>query len=96
VKTKVRRKSLFADFIMVDPWEVEQRQYTRTLHVLNHIKNRLADMMAPKDDDKKPIEGTEATMAMPQVMLVCGADVLEAMADPGIWRPDLLEVRHLI
>lgn len=26
---------------MVDPWEVEQRQYTRTLHVLRHVEREL-------------------------------------------------------
>ena len=26
---------------MVDPWEVEKRQYTRTLHVLKHVESEL-------------------------------------------------------
>lgn len=29
----------------------------------------------------------------PRVLLVCGADVLHSMADPTLWRQDLLEVR---
>jgi len=29
----------------------------------------------------------------PRVVLVCGADVLHSMADPTLWRQDLLEVR---
>ena len=28
----------------------------------------------------------------PRVVLVCGADVLHSMADPTLWRQDLLEV----
>lgn len=28
----------------------------------------------------------------PRVLLVCGADVLHSMADPALWRQDLLEV----
>lgn len=32
----------------------------------------------------------------PRVVLVCGADVLHSMADPTLWRQDLLEVRGLL
>lgn len=66
-----------SEFIMVDPWEVEQRQYTRTLHVLKHVKERL------ERESSQPLRV--------RVMLVCGSDILEAMKDPEIWKPDLLE-----
>ena len=36
-----------SDFIMVDPWEVRQKQYTRTLHVLESIQSRLHVTLAP-------------------------------------------------
>eukprot|EP00887_Chlorella_sp_A99_P005479 scaffold1.g5479.t1 len=58
-----------SDSIMVDAWEVEQRQYTRTLY--------------------EP--GASCPPVLPRVMLVCGADVLNSMADPAMWRQDLLE-----
>ncbi|EFN52984.1 hypothetical protein CHLNCDRAFT_26277, partial [Chlorella variabilis] len=59
--------------IMVDSWEVEQRQYTRTLFVL-----------------QRPAAGA-CPPVTPRVLLVCGADVLHSMADPTMWRQDLLE-----
>ena len=31
---------------MVDPWEVEQRQYTRTLHVLQHVQQGLGALFS--------------------------------------------------
>jgi nicotinamide mononucleotide adenylyltransferase len=70
-----------SDFIMVDPWEIEQRQYTRTLHVLKHVKERL--------EEQQNVPANQVQVI--RVTLVCGSDILEAMQDPGIWKPDLLE-----
>lgn len=84
-----------SDSIMVDSWEVEQRQYTRTLHVLQHVQDELARQFqagygaTPVDED--PMSGGSCPPVVPRVMLVCGADVLESMADPAMWRQDLLE-----
>lgn len=79
---------------MVDPWEVEQKQYTRTLHVLQHMKRRLDALFDPESSEHGHIEGCSQSTAMsPRVMLVCGADVVQTMNDPTIWRQDYLEVK---
>lgn len=81
-----------SDSIMVDSWEVEQRQYTRTLFVLQRVEKELAALFnaghtpAPAE----PAAGA-CPPVTPRVLLVCGADVLHSMADPTMWRQDLLE-----
>lgn len=65
---------------MVDSWEVEREDgYTRTLYVLESIDQRL-----------KPIFAHDGVV-VPRTVLVCGGDVLESMAVPGVWDQSLLE-----
>lgn len=74
---------------MAHDWEVEQRRYTRTLPVLQHITRQLAALASENEQGV----GTVATAVPPRAVLVCGEDVLESMADASIWRQDYLEVR---
>ena len=92
-----------SDFIMADPWEVKQKQYTRTLHVLEAVERRLKDALGLKQSgEEKELTGTKTDAGSdkggllqmaetPRTMLVCGADVLQSMLNPSIWRQDLLE-----
>lgn len=74
-----------SDWLMVDSWEaLEQQDYTRTVVVLQSIKDRLQKALTHIN-----------TSANIQLMLVCGADVLLTMCDPTIWQQDLLEVGRL-
>lgn len=41
---------------------------------------------------QQPGAGASCPPVSPRVLLVCGADVLHSMADPTMWRQDLLEV----
>ena len=98
-----------SDFIMVDAWEVEQQQYTRTLRVLEHLEKRLCQLFQPTNTDDRntgttPSSTTEGeavsvfpkdcppTLLQPRTMLVCGADVVESMANESLWKQDLLEI----
>ena len=117
-----------SDFIMVDAWEVEQQQYTRTLYVLEHIEKHLCQLFStPNTGDITSSSGNNKSTNMsssstvsatskdqngvnvtgnknstvppgcppslePRTMLVCGADVVETMADASLWKQDLLEV----
>ena len=84
---------------MVDPWEVEQKEYTRTLFVLQHVHRRLKELFesnggaAGAAEPSAPPGGCPPVA--PRVVLVCGADVVESMTDPTIWRQDLLEVSRM-
>ncbi|PSC73874.1 nicotinamide mononucleotide adenylyltransferase [Micractinium conductrix] len=82
-----------SESIMVDPWEVEQRQYTRTLHVLQHVQQGLGALFSAGQapTPAEPGAGASCPPVSPRVLLVCGADVLHSMADPTMWRQDLLE-----
>jgi nicotinamide mononucleotide adenylyltransferase len=96
-----------SDHIMADPWEARQKRYVRTLHALEAVERRLAAACAAgapgawrgeldtgtsptpsKDDTQFAKQGCAAPA---RAVLVCGADVLASMADPAVWRPDLLE-----
>ena len=85
----------YEDFVMVDAWEVEQPQYTRTLHVLQHLKRRLMELFEGENNIQTIPQGCPPT-AEPRTVLVCGADVLQSMADASIWKQDLLEVYYLV
>jgi nicotinamide mononucleotide adenylyltransferase len=66
-----------SDWIEVDPWESEQKEYQTTLVVLDHFdhfvnKNR-------EESDRI------------QVKLLCGGDLLDSFNTPGIWAPEDIE-----
>lgn len=60
---------------MVDRWEAMQKGFQRTLTVLSRIRNALS-----KDG--------LADGGSPNVMLLCGSDLLESFSTPGEWIPD--------
>jgi hypothetical protein len=82
---------------MVDAWESQQTTYQRTYVVLEQIQRSLEQELgaipsaadgAGLEDDKNRGKAPQ----IPQVMLVCGADVLATMNDAKVWEPHLLEV----
>ena len=83
---------------MVDAWESQQTKYQRTYVVLEQIQRSLEQALAasPSAADAAGIEhGKGKAPQVPQVMLVCGADVLATMNDGKIWEPHLLEVSEI-
>eukprot|EP00250_Pteridium_aquilinum_P010091 c19150_g1_i1 orf=500-1198(+) len=66
-----------SSFIMVDPWEALQPTYQRTLKVLARVADALHDV--------------STAFGLIQVMLLCGADLLESFTVPGVWLPDQVE-----
>jgi nicotinamide mononucleotide adenylyltransferase len=71
---------------MVDSWEVERDGYTRTLYVLEAIDQRLKPIFAGENKNNNNND-----VVVPRTVLVCGGDVLESMAVPGVWDQSLLE-----
>lgn len=67
-------------WIMVDSWEAEQPHYQRTLAVLRNVESRLHQALDVQRGDSQA----------PRVMLLCGADMLESFATPGVWLEDQL------
>ena len=55
----------------VDPWESQQSGWNETVKVLTHLQQKV---------------GCESNGVKPQVKLLCGADLLESFATPGLWK----------
>jgi len=93
--------------IMADGWEIEQDQYVRSLYVLQSVEKRLHDAFNSNNKDSScdvnANDGIDAynrsatslspgfLQRPPKATLVCGSDVLHSMADPKLWRQDLLD-----
>lgn len=71
-----------SSWLMVDPWEASQPDYTRTALVLEHFDEHLngAGGIALQDGTKKRIK----------IVLLAGGDLIESFGEPGVWsEPDL-------
>ena len=67
-----------SNWVMVDPWEAMQKEYTRTALVLDHIDhevNAVRDGIMTASGERKRI----------RVALLAGADLIETMSTPGVW-----------
>eukprot|EP00048_Salpingoeca_helianthica_P016709 m.233775 g.233775 ORF g.233775 m.233775 type:complete len:226 (+) comp19295_c0_seq1:116-793(+) len=57
------------DWVEVNSWEAEKPEWTRTISVLKHIDQHVKTKIDPDA----------------RAMLLCGADLLESFARPGLW-----------
>nr|XP_034909473.1 nicotinamide/nicotinic acid mononucleotide adenylyltransferase-like isoform X1 [Populus alba] len=64
-----------SDFIMVDPWEVNQSTFQRTLTILQRVEGSFTN-------------GNKMSRESIRVMLVCGSDLLQSFSIPGFWIRD--------
>ena len=70
-----------SSWLSVDGWEASQPEYVRTGVVLDELAKRLAGA---------PHQRPAGAASDAQVRLVCGADLLESMASPGVWTEESL------
>ncbi|KAM9299274.1 nicotinamide/nicotinic acid mononucleotide adenylyltransferase 1 [Gastrophryne carolinensis] len=98
-----------SDWIQVDPWETERKEWTETVSVLRHHRQQLVDSKNSDSHEKKvgnrksnkrkrensnrdvPDYNCLETRATPQVKLLCGADMLESLGTPNLWKPEDVE-----
>jgi len=67
-----------SDWIMVDSWETQQLNYTRTAEVLHHFNEELN-----KNRTGQPVK----------VVFVCGSDLLDSFNKPGVWaEKDIIDI----
>ncbi|KAM4821618.1 nicotinamide/nicotinic acid mononucleotide adenylyltransferase 3 isoform 1-T2 [Thomomys bottae] len=74
-----------SDWIRVDPWESEQAQWIETVKVLRHHHQELLrppPLKEAEDAGKAPT----APAAVPELKLLCGADVLRTFQTPNLWK----------
>ena len=76
-----------SDWLSVDGWEASQPGYVRTGAVLDAMQQRLRGA---------PHQRPAGAPSDAELRLVCGADLLESMATPGVWTEESLEstMRH--
>ncbi|KAF8065612.1 nicotinamide/nicotinic acid mononucleotide adenylyltransferase [Scenedesmus sp. PABB004] len=92
--------------VMVDAWEARQPGHTRTLEVLRHVAASLEASLgavhaaglaaaAAAGSGHAGDSGGSRAPPVPRVMLLCGADLLATLAEPGLWRqPDAILAEH--
>ncbi|XP_050077546.1 uncharacterized protein LOC126564520 isoform X2 [Anopheles maculipalpis] len=88
-----------SDWIHLSDWETQQEEWTRTRQVLqyhqNYINSYLKDTNGTINNAHIPAwipEGIKRTAGgQVQLKLLCGADLLESFATPGLWKDEDLE-----
>eukprot|EP01046_Picozoa_sp_COSAG06_P022934 COSAG06_NODE_1801_length_8362_cov_6.524991_2_plen_237_part_00 len=70
-----------SSWLSIDGWEASQPDYVRTGAVLDELARRLRGA---------PHQRPAGAASDAQVRLVCGADLLESMATPGVWTDESL------
>ncbi len=65
-----------SSWVMVDDWECKQTNFSRTLFVLQHFRHEVKKLFGEKQVE---------------LVLLCGADMLESMVKPGVWIAEQVE-----
>nr|XP_023029131.1 nicotinamide/nicotinic acid mononucleotide adenylyltransferase 3 isoform X1 [Leptinotarsa decemlineata]XP_023029132.1 nicotinamide/nicotinic acid mononucleotide adenylyltransferase 3 isoform X1 [Leptinotarsa decemlineata] len=84
------------DWVKLSDWESKQETWTRTKHVLQHHQNQLNAVlnqtsftnnynMNEADEDWIPENVKNGNNDPVKIKLLCGADLLESFAVPGLW-----------
>ncbi|CAH6777860.1 Nmnat3 [Phodopus roborovskii] len=79
-----------SDWIRVDPWESEQAQWTETVKVLRHHHSQLLKSSS-QVEDPDPSKTPSASAALPELKLLCGADVLKTFQTPNLWKDEHIQ-----
>uniref|UniRef100_A0A8D8UGU2 Nicotinamide-nucleotide adenylyltransferase n=1 Tax=Cacopsylla melanoneura TaxID=428564 RepID=A0A8D8UGU2_9HEMI len=87
-----------SSWIKVSDWEAKQLDWTRTRVALDHHEDELNQQLNNQTNDKitvkRPRHDSDSSDSKRiQVMLLCGADVLESMGIPNVWDPD--DINHI-
>lgn len=76
-----------SDWIKVSDWETQQDDWTRTKHVLQYHSNKL-NATADQNGNSEAVTQNSKI----HLKLLCGGDLLESFAKPGLWKEEDLEV----
>lgn len=79
-----------SDWIRVDPWESEQAQWTETVKVLRH-HNELLRYLPQEEGRGQGRAVAPAPAAMPELKLLCGADILKTFQTPNLWKDEHIQ-----
>lgn len=82
-----------SDWLMVDPWEVVQKGYSKTADVLDHFRTEINT----KIGGVEVIDAQGNTLAERRpvrIMLLAGSDLIQTMSEPDVW--DVKDVSEAI
>lgn len=86
-----------SSWIRISDWECQQESWTRTRNTLQYHQNYLNSLLSDLNGvnlSSLPSwlpENVKYQKSPIQIKLLCGADLLESFATPGLWDPDDLE-----
>jgi nicotinamide mononucleotide adenylyltransferase len=67
-----------SNWLMVDSWEAEQKEYQPTALVLDHFEHEINGV-------RKGIETANGERKHVRIALLAGADLIQTMSTPGVW-----------
>ncbi|KAH6679453.1 hypothetical protein B0J14DRAFT_297936 [Halenospora varia] len=67
-----------SNWMMVDPWEAIQADYTPTALVLDHFEHEINEVLGGA-------ERPDGTRVPVRIALLAGADLIQTMSTPGVW-----------
>ncbi|KAJ9599097.1 hypothetical protein L9F63_010434, partial [Diploptera punctata] len=91
-----------SDWIRLSDWECRQESWSRTRMVLQYHQNQLNSILNSNNESPNKRQRLDDLLWIPndikfhsggpvQVKLLCGADLLESFATPGLWSDDDIE-----
>ena len=82
------------DFVKCSTWEADQDEWTRTRAVLEEYKKQIAH--ACKDPSSKAdwLPNISNDQQQPQLLLLCGGDLLETFSVPDLWKDEDVSIYH--
>lgn len=89
-----------SSWIRLDTWECEQETWTQTRRVLDHHRQRIAVDGLPTQSGPKrrrrrhSNDNQNETVSNVQLMLLCGADLLQSFSVPGLWSNQ--DIEHIL
>ena len=71
-------------WVMVDPWEADRHEYTRTALVLDHFDHEINVV-------RRGVGTSTGERKLVRIALLAGADLIGTMSSPGLWSNDDLD-----
>lgn len=67
-----------SNWLMVDSWEAEKKEYQPTAKVLDHFDHEINTV-------RKGVDAGDGTRKPVKISLLAGADLIQTMSTPGVW-----------
>lgn len=91
-----------SEWIKISEWETQQEGWTRTRNTLQYHQNYLNSIIRDVNGTNTSNlpnwipENIRQTKDPVQIKLLCGADLLESFATPGVWQKEDVRKSHFL